>query len=343
MPSRRPGGRIPAQRCLGVGGRIAACVVHTSADLTDLRSRHGRREPGSSRGGRAGAAGALVRVSLGLIGATGCSVPGLWGGPRSGPAAGPDAAEAQAVFGSAADASPAARGVGAPLRPAQIELSVLHVQVPTEVREELGRLWALLREDVIESETALRLRRNGLRVGVGRTQDWPAVAQIIDSLDDRRVNRLEPVRLPPGFVLSLELDSAPREQTIFYVGFDGVLSGSTWPDSRNRLRIVQWPDLRRDDRIVLRMEPEVRQEREGSRWVRSAAGLTQVPLSESNPIPAAGFQATLGPDEFLLIGPGTSAGVRGLLGRALLVSEISGRLFESYVFLRPERVRAGRS
>ncbi len=216
------------------------------------------------------------------------------------------------------------------------ELAVLHVLVPQEQEAAMEKIWNFLREDVLEAQTDLRLRQNGLRVGVGHAQWWEPIKAALEAIEGHQVTLETSLRVPAGFPLSLELDSEAREQTLFCVGSDGMLSGSTWLDSRNVLRVTYGPDLRDADRIVLLVVPEVHQKQDGWRWVRTEAGLWQVPRQALRAFDAAGFVLTLGPGEFVLLAPSDQARVYGLLGGAFLTRELQGRHYRSYVFLRPE-------
>ena len=216
------------------------------------------------------------------------------------------------------------------------ELAVLHVLIPRAEAAAIEKIWNFLREDPLDAETQQRLRQNGLRVGVGHTQWWEPIKAAIDAIDDHRVTFATPVRVPAGFPLSLELDHEPREQTLFYVGPDGILSGGTWPNSRNVLRVTYAPDMRDIQNVVVYVVPEVHQQQEGWEWVRTESGLWEVPRQAKQTFDAAGFAVTLGPGEFAVVAPSASSGIYGLLGGAFLTRVCEGRQYESYVFLRPE-------
>jgi hypothetical protein len=171
---------------------------------------------------------------------------------------------------------------------------------------------------------------------VGHGHWWNVVKATLDAIEGVQSAPLNPVRLPADFPLALELDQEPREQTLFFVADDGVLSGETWVHSRNVLRVSHALDLEAPDEVRLSVVPEVRQRLQGWRWVRNEAGLTQLPNYNGRAFPAAGFALHLQPGEFLLIAPGDRADVFGMLGGALLTHEIDGRRYDSYVFLRAD-------
>lgn len=221
------------------------------------------------------------------------------------------------------------------------ELAVLHVLVPEQGEVTVEKIWNFLREDAFDAETQQRLRQNGLRVGVGHAQWWAPIKAALDGIDDHRVTFAQSVRVPVGFPLSLELDSEPRGQTLFYVGSDGIISGDTWPDSRNVLRVSYVPDLHDADNVVVQVVPEVHQRQAGWEWVRTEAGLWEVPRQSKQTFHAAGFALTLSPGEFVLVAPSENSRIYGLLGRAFLTRECEGRHYSSYVFLRPEARHVG--
>ncbi|MGE0479924.1 MAG: hypothetical protein AB7Q17_05565 [Phycisphaerae bacterium] len=250
---------------------------------------------------------------------------------------GPAIPEADTAFtGPTRPASP-----GDPTTPAvspaalqrDVRLSVLHVQTPRDHRTRSAKIWAHLQETALDHDTTLRLRRNGLRVGIGRAAWWTAVCAELDAIDGRRVHELPTVKLVPGIPLGFELDESPREQTIFVVEPDGVLSGQTWPDSRNSLSATFRIDAKLADRVHVTIVPEVRQRLSGWRWVRTEAGMMQVPEEGGQQFTAAAFTLPLDPGQFGVIAPTENADLFGLIGSVFLTTEIEGRRYDSYVFV----------
>ncbi len=219
---------------------------------------------------------------------------------------------------------------------ADLMLRVVKLQVPRGDRSLTEDVWKHLREDAVDGETALRLRRNGVRIGVGRADWWTPVRDALRAIPSRRIDELEPVRLPPAFPLGLEVDSEPSDQTLFFVGEDGVLSGDTWPESRNVVRVLYAVDERHRGRIHLQCVPEVHQKRSGFRYVRTDAGVWQVPRGGGRDFPAAGFTVSMDRGEYLLIAPTERADATGTIGAAFLTEAGDGQRFDTLLFLRPE-------
>lgn len=215
-----------------------------------------------------------------------------------------------------------------------VVLGVLHVQIPRSERARTQPLWNHLREDILDGATALRLRQNGFRVGIGDGQWWEAVQAVLDALVGVRVISPAPVRVVPNYPLLLELDTGPREQTLFFLADDGILTGETWPASRNVLRVSYGLDLQNPRRVRVLVVPEVRRRVARGRWLPGQAGLRQLPDCAGRAFAAAAFRADLEPGEFLLIAPSEQAELFGIIGGAFLASEEDGRRYDSYVFLR---------
>lgn len=215
-------------------------------------------------------------------------------------------------------------------------LTVLYVQIPRTARDQAAPIWNHVRENVLDAGTTWRLLQNGLRIGVGDREWWSAVKAQLDGIDGIRTVALDPVRLPPGYPLGLELDRAPREQTLFYMSDDGILTGETWPQSRNVLRVSYELNLADPERIRLLVVPEVRQRLAGWHYVRTDTGFTQAPNADGRAFTAAQVSTDVRPGEFLVVAPGPGADLYGMVGGAFLSDEVDGIRYDSYVFLQAD-------
>ncbi len=270
----------------------------------------------------------LAAVSGCLTGASGRS-----GGDASG-----ERASGAEDFGAESSLLPAP-GEARPSNPRVIDFAVFQAQVPVEGNAAMKAAWTHMRETLFDRATAVRLHENGLRVGVGNAGWWPAVKQALEQIEGCRVSRSEPIRVPVDFQLSLELDSEPREQTLFVVGRDGVLSGGTWPESRNILRVVASPP-RSDGSLRIDVTPELHQRLEGWETVRSESGLYEVPRQNRVSFDSAAFALDLAADEYVLIAA-EDGRQGGVIGGAFLTRAIDGRAYASYVFIKPYAVALG--
>mgnify|MGYP007051594138 CR=1 FL=1 len=217
-----------------------------------------------------------------------------------------------------------------------VYLHVLLIQVAQASRSEVAPLWDGLREDVLSSELAWRLHRNGVRVGVGRIDRWDEVKAVFDRIADRRVHELPPLLSLPSVPVALELDRLPRDQTIFYVGSDEIVSGNIWPGSQKVLRLTYTLDSRQIERVHLAVVPEIRQSLPATLWYDRQTGWSAGPQRRGEAFGAVAFVISLEPGEFVVLAPGSKADVPGMLGGAFLTEETPGRRYDSYVFVRPE-------
>lgn len=226
----------------------------------------------------------------------------------------------------------------APPKPtiSEVRLNVLHVQVPKTEREHVAKIWNHVNENPLDSDTLLRLNRNGVRVGIGRLEWWDAIKTSLDTIDGMRVSELDPIRLSPNYRLGFDIDRAPREQTIFVVGDDGILTGSTFQQCRNVLCTSYVCDARRDDRVLLTVMPEVRQRLEGWQWVSTPEGMAQVPKDNIFALMPAGFTIPIETGQFLVLAPNERAEYFGLVGGRFLTEDIDGRRYDSIIFMTLE-------
>ncbi len=216
-----------------------------------------------------------------------------------------------------------------------LQISVISVQIPTRSIRSVTKVWDHLREDVIPGDTALRLRDNGLRVGISSLQWWNEVKSIFEAVDGHRALNAGPSVLQRGAPLQLDLDNDARDQTVFYLAPDGILSGHTLPASRNSLRLTWLPDSGSAEGVRVSFTPLVTQD-SGWRWVKTDAGVAQAPGRDEHAYPAGAFTISASPDEFILLAPGENARLFGMLGGVLLRSRIDEVDYSTFIFLRPE-------
>jgi hypothetical protein len=217
-----------------------------------------------------------------------------------------------------------------------VQLRVLMVRVPKSQRAAVEPLWAYVREDVLDAEVHRRLRENGIRVGLGRREWWGAMRDLLDQVQGREVREPDPIRLPPGFPLSLDLDESPRDQTLFYVNEEGTLTGQTWPASRNVLRLTGTLDPSIRERLRLDLIPEVRQKAGGLDWIRTPRGFTRQPKSDGRAFRAVAFGVALTNADILVLAPNAKADTYGILGGALLTDEGPDGHYDRIIMFRPD-------
>lgn len=236
-----------------------------------------------------------------------------------------------------APANPARIAQTLPLSvPADVQFIILHVQTPRAARDQLNRVWDLVREDSVDSETAVRLYSNGVRMGVGQIARWDAIKDIFNATEKSRVYELPPMHNPPGVPLGLHLDATPRDQTIFFLDDDGILTGDTWPASQKVLRLTYEPDPLQRDSVRLMVVPEIRQELPPALTYTTTEGWATGRRREGRAYGSAAFEIPLSTEEFVMVGPGEKADVFGMVGGAFLTGLVNDERYDTFVFIRAE-------
>jgi len=215
-------------------------------------------------------------------------------------------------------------------------LRVLQVQVPRTAHEQVGPLWDFLREDELDARTRSRLEANGMRAAVGRTDQWEAVRSILNQVEGARAYELQPLRLPPATPLSLAIDRAPVDQTLFFIDADGVISGDTWPASQKVLRVSYLLDGRELGRLLISVVPAIWRQSPAEFRYSEEEGWTAVPREDGRVYSVAGFVLPISSEQFILLAPGPNADLPGMLGGAFLTERVGEELYDLYVFVRPE-------
>lgn len=225
-----------------------------------------------------------------------------------------------------------------------LKLAVLNIEIPARELAAAENIWAHINESQVDADTALRLSRNGLRVGVADVTAFDPIRVVLDSIPRHRVIQPPPLSVPAGLPLLLEMDTEPRDQTVFCVAADGILSGGTYAQSRNSIRVSYIALPGSTDRMRFFASPEIQQREDGFRWIRTEMGLWQQPNEQRFIVEAASFALDLRKGEMVIIAPTGAVGrATGLIGGALLGRDFEGERYYSFVFMRPEVSDVGQS
>lgn len=218
-------------------------------------------------------------------------------------------------------------------------LDILRVEVPLHTLSDSQELWQYLDEQAIGAERIVTLKRNGLRVGVGRSESWGPIKAILDRVEDRFIYH-ESASLDMG-VLSLEVSMGPEDQTIFFFRGGDQMVGESFPASHNMLQISY--EIRPDDpgRLALRIVPEIRQKQQKMTWSRRGTGYVRVPVYRGRVLHELAVGVSLSSGAFVAIGPGREIELHALIGRVLLTRDVEGKRYESIYFLTPQLVQRG--
>jgi len=219
--------------------------------------------------------------------------------------------------------------------PVLIRFSIVRSDVPLGEVSESGKIWNHVDEDILKADWAAHLRRNGIRVGRGTSSSWPPIRAILESARGQR-SKHEVFDIRTGDSLTLEIDTRPRDRSLFLYRPDGSMAGATFMQSTNVLRIdftVRPTEL---DTVALRIVPEVRQPNPDGSWAFTPEGLRPALPYISRTLHELAVETEVPPDHFIMIGPSGRADSPLLIGQALLTDTVDGQPFESVYFITPE-------
>ncbi len=283
----------------------------------------------------------LVLVGWAGLSAGGCTEEDLqrWRWPAhepEQPAAVAGTAEAPATAPGAASVFPTPAGMNdRPLVIQSIDFQILRVRAVRGAFSESGKIWNPLDEEAFPATTRALLRKNGLRLGVGKVASWPQIKAILDAEEVELSSDQQAVR--NGLPLTVEIDPQMRDQTLFLFRADGTMAGRTYASSRMVLRIEYFISLADADAVVIDVMPEVVLPFVRPRPALGTGGWVQEELHQpTRPLRELAARAQIAPESFLAIGPSGAAQQGHLAGSLLLCEEIDGQVFESMYFITPQ-------
>lgn len=223
-----------------------------------------------------------------------------------------------------------------------ITLDVQRVRVPRGVLSESSKIWNHLDEEAIPGPKSILLQRNGLRVGRGDVDSWPPIEALLEQESDLETftNKLA---VNNGMPLRVEIDKGPRDQTLFLFRPDGTLGGASFPQSMNYLRVEYQLSTRVPGAIDVTVMPEVCMPRRLALPDKNAEPSEYPEPAWRHPVRVLrelAFKMTVGPEQFLAIGPSAMAHQGYLAGSQLLCEDIEGIRYESIYIVTPRLYRA---
>ncbi|MDP7162061.1 MAG: hypothetical protein QF577_04355 [Phycisphaerae bacterium] len=223
------------------------------------------------------------------------------------------------------------------LRPARrvARIRVSHIEVPSGQSSDSEEIWSYLAEEPIGADRLAELGRNGLRVGLGRSDMWADVAEVLKRMTGRELT--ESVQVGhPGSLHHIALKRRQDVQTIFIFHADRTLSGSDLPPGDNVLTIACTVDQDDSQKMLLTGIPQVRSTRPRTRYAKGARGVRMIKESVMFGFRDLLFQVPMNAKDFLVIGPGAAARRPHSVGRHFFVRQKEGMEFETVLVLTPE-------
>ncbi len=197
------------------------------------------------------------------------------------------------------------------------------------------QLWNHLDESIVAPEQSVLLRRNGIRVGVGRVPSWPAVRAIL-VLHEPEVSASTPIVTGDG-PWSLELADIAEGTPLFHFDSAGRLTGARHSAGKLCLRMEHLLDLDNLAILNLRAVPELRREAPPViPRMRLAADFAGDPPELFSVLT---FTMAVPAEHFIVIGPGPASRMPHLVGSRLFRSAENGEQFENVYCIVPKILR----
>jgi hypothetical protein len=218
----------------------------------------------------------------------------------------------------------------------QVSFDVLQARVPRGFFSDSGKIWNHLNEEVVPARLSLLLQQNGLRVARGDVNSWPPIKALLDQQGQVETSQNQ-LLMNSGYPLTIELNSLPRDQTLFMLRPDGTLGGASFPQSTNCIRIEYELAPTNASALTVVVTPEVRLPKQPPRLNPDVPGFIDHPIGPpARVLRELGCELEIGPDQFLVVGPSSFVKNPHLVGALFLCDEVEGRRVESVYFITPK-------
>ena len=234
--------------------------------------------------------------------------------------------------------SPAGLGERGPIESLSVTFNLLRLEFAVGAISGSKTLWNHVDEEAVGTDRAALLRRNGVRVGLGLPDAWPAVETILQ-VTGPAVRTPWAVAIRGQQPLVIDDGQQPRDQTIFHYAPDGRLVGKSLARSRNVFRVDHTIDPADADAVLLRVTPEIRQKDLGLRLRRTVAGMMALPAYEGEILNDLAFSLRVPQGCFLIIAAGERSDQASLVGRAFMTADTADGRHEFVYIVRPMVVR----
>lgn len=226
-------------------------------------------------------------------------------------------------------------GPGEPVvRVVDLVFDVVRIDFPVGEHRHSLKIWNHVDTLSIESETAQRLTRNGMRIGLAAPESWPAMVAIFQA-GSAKVGR-ERLLAPRGMPVVIKLGAVEESESVFRYLAGGQLVGKTLTagDKLLVLDYVFHPQL--GGVTDLRVGFEVLHDRGELTWERRAGIIQQTPAFDRDTFDELQAIMTLRSRQFLVIGLAAGADHEYLVGSRLLSRTESGERFETMLCIAPK-------
>jgi hypothetical protein len=254
------------------------------------------------------------------------------GRPSAGASPAADAGSDSAVFANQLGNN----GAAGPARLRVVQLEVYHLKLPLGAVSRSDEFWKHVDEQRVDVGTYDLLRKNGWRVGVAPTEEWPYFRDIIDGYPAFAKPEVLSVG-PSGANGSLELsmrDSVPY-QNIFYFTDENVLLGRTFERCENLVSINVQQAPRKPGEARVTVCPTVRSLYRRFEVTAGGEGEREVRYIHPERLYDLNCQLDLPAGHFLVIAPSPEVKWKTSLGATFLVQDAAAEQLEQVLLMVP--------
>ncbi len=225
------------------------------------------------------------------------------------------------------------RAVADSVRVVDVAFEVMRVDLPYSENRHSLKLWNHVEELGSNPALVAKLKQNGLRVGVGSSENWAPIATILTAYD-AKVSKQQMIA-QRGLPLAVELDLVDGPESIFTFGADGRLAGKTFTEGKKIVNIdyAFHPEL--GGLLELQVTLEIRHDRGVMTWERTNEGIRQIPAFDSHVFKHLAFSASLGPNGFLVLGPSVEANNAYIVGSRFFSKSENSEGYETLLLIAP--------
>lgn len=113
---------------------------------------------------------------------------------------------------------------------------VYKIKLPLGAFSGNDKIWRMVDEDSLDSQTSLMLAQNGIRAAVIAQAGWPPIAKLLQGYS--AWTEQFHCRIDSGIAVELMMRTGIEQQTIFYIDRDLNLQGRTFDHCDNKFRLI---------------------------------------------------------------------------------------------------------
>ena len=217
-----------------------------------------------------------------------------------------------------------------------VQVRTVVVDVPSGPGSDSG-IWDLVDESGTDPLRREALADNGMRVGIGRQEDWLELAACLEGLAGRKTEEVTSI-VQPHELFSIAVKSRQPERTAFLIRPDGTLSGLDLPAGDYLLTMMSLPSPDDPEVIHLSCQPKVRSSRQYAEVTSTPGGPVVTNQHRLVSVGLMTYQTTIQIGQFILIGPSEQATRSSSVGHHLFVKDKAGLAVRTFFVLTPDLI-----